>query len=166
MNIVIERATAADAAALLAYLKQVGAESDNLSFGGEGLPFTAEDEAAYLAQIADSQDAVMLLAKEQGRIIGNASLSRFPRRMSHRGEISVTVEKACWNRGIGSRLLDALIAFARDNAFEFLELQVSRDNGAAIHLYEKAGFQTVGTVPAFLKVDGRYVDFNYMSLKL
>lgn len=33
MNIVIERATAKDAAAMIEYLKQIGGETDNLTFG-------------------------------------------------------------------------------------------------------------------------------------
>ncbi len=35
---VIERARAEDAAALLDYLKIVGGETENLSFGAEGVP--------------------------------------------------------------------------------------------------------------------------------
>ena len=45
----IDQARPKDAAQLLAYLKQVGSETDNLTFGAEGLPGTAEQEAAYQA---------------------------------------------------------------------------------------------------------------------
>ena len=45
-----------------------------------------EAEARYLAQMKSSKDDVMLLAKENGKIIGTASLNRLPRRMSHRGD--------------------------------------------------------------------------------
>ena len=88
MRITIEKATPADAAALLAFLKQVGGETENLTFGGEGLPFTVEAEAQYLASMENSRDDVMLLAKINGEIVGNASLSRMPRRMRHRGDFS------------------------------------------------------------------------------
>ena len=44
----IDQARPEDAAQLLAYLKRVGSETDNLTFGAEGLPGTAEQEAAYL----------------------------------------------------------------------------------------------------------------------
>lgn len=45
----IQRAIAADAPALLQYLKIVGGETDNLSFGPEGVPLSPEEEANYLA---------------------------------------------------------------------------------------------------------------------
>ena len=47
----IDQARPEDAAQLLAYLKRVGSETDNLTFGAEGLPGTAEQEAAYRAII-------------------------------------------------------------------------------------------------------------------
>lgn len=166
MSITIEKAVPADAAELIEYLKQIGSETDNLTFGAEGLPFTAESEAAYLAQLENSRDDIMLVAKENGKIIANASINRLPRRMCHRGEISVAVVKEHWNRGIGGRLLCRLIAFARENDFEIIDLQVRSDNLQAIHLYEKYGFQKLCTYPEFFKVGSQYVDFDYMCLRL
>lgn len=166
MAIVIDRAGPADAAELLDFLKQIGGESDNLSFGAEGLPVSADAEAAYLAEIENSCDDVMLVARENGRIIGNASLNRLPRRMRHRGEASVAVRRECWNRGVGGRLLAELIRFARGNGFEYVELQVRSDNLPAIHLYEKFGFQRMYTCPAFFKIGDADVDFDFMRLCL
>ena len=39
MGIIIEKATSADAPAILEYLKKIGEETDNLSFGAEGSLF-------------------------------------------------------------------------------------------------------------------------------
>ena len=91
MAVIIEKARPSDAGALLAFLKQTGGETDNLSFGSEGLPFSVEAEAEYLEQLENSRDAVMLVAKVDGKIIGSASLNRQPRRMQHRGDFSVSV---------------------------------------------------------------------------
>lgn len=44
-----------------------------------------------------------------------------------------------------------------------LDLQVRSDNVRAIRLYEKFGFQKTGTHPAFFKMDGQYIAFDYMS---
>ncbi len=166
MSIIIERAIPADAAAIIEYLKQVGKETDNLTFGEEGVPITAEAEAAYLAQIEDSADDIMLLAKENGIIVGIAGLNRQPRRMSHRGELSVTVLKDYWNRGIGGQLIEQIIQFAQDNAFEIVDLQVRSDNVSAIHLYEKYGFKKLFTYPGFFKIKGQEIDFDFMCLRL
>lgn len=166
MGITIEKATCEDAAEILQYLKQVGGETDNLTFGAEGLPFTVEAEAAYLRQIENSCDAVILIAKENGKIVGDASLSRLPRRMKHRGDFGVSVLKKCWNRGIGSRLLLEILNFAKQNSFEVIDLQVRSDNLSAIHLYEKFGFQKIGTHPSFFKIGGEEIAVDYMYLKI
>lgn len=164
MEITIEKASPAGAAALLEFLKTAGAQTDNLTFGAEGLPVSETDEAAFLEQMKESKDSVMFVAKADGTIIGNASLSRLPRRMSHRGEFCIAVVREYWGRGVGSLLLEAILTFARDNSFEVLDLQVRSDNVRAIRLYEKFGFQKTGTHPAFFKMDGQYIPFDYMSL--
>lgn len=166
MDIIIEKATAADAVQLLEYLKQIGGETDNLSFGAEGLGFSSDSEADYLKSLENSSDGIMLLAKQGGKIVGNASLNRYPRRMSHRGEISVTVLKNYWNRGIGSALMEKAIGFAGENGFDIIDLQVRSDNLSAIRLYEKYGFVKIGEHPAFFKMDNAYIPFVYMYLLL
>ena len=133
-----------------------------MTFGAEGLPFTIESEAAYISQIENSCDAIMLIAKENGKIVGDASLSRLPRRMKHRGDLGVSVLKKCWNRGIGSQLLLEIINFAKENSFEVIDLQVRSDNLSAIHLYEKFGFTKLGTHPAFFKIGSEEVAFDYI----
>lgn len=165
-SVSIERARIGDAAELISFVKKVGGETDNLTFGAEGLPISEEDEAAYLASLENSRDGVMFVARCGGAIVGNAMLSRLPRRMGHRGDFSISVAREYWNRGIGGRLLSAVVDFARENAFEIIDLQVRSDNAAAIHLYEKYGFRKLCTYPAFFKLGGEYVDFDYMCLRL
>ena len=164
--ITIQKAAPSDAAQLLEFMKLIGGETDNLTFGGEGVPFSVEDEAAYIASMEGSRDSVMLLAKDGDTIVGNASLNRMPRRMSHRGDFSVAVAKAYWNRGIGRALLEEIIAFAKNNDFEVIDLQVRSDNLSATHLYEKYGFRKIGSHPAFFKVNGEDIPFDYMYLNL
>lgn len=166
MSITIEKAAPNDAAAVLAYLKQVGGETDNLTFGAEGLPITVEAEAAYIAQFEHSRDSVMFLAKEHGKVIGDASLSRLPRRMSHRGDFCIAVVKEYWNQGVGGLLLRSVLEFAKENSFERIDLQVRSDNLRAIHLYEKYGFQKICTYPAFFKIGNQSIDFDFMCLSL
>ncbi|MBR6513468.1 MAG: GNAT family N-acetyltransferase [Clostridia bacterium] len=164
--VLIEKATPKDAKGLLEYLKQIGSESDNLSFGAEGLGFSVEAEAQYLAEIGNSRDSVMLIAKENGKIIGSASLTRLPRRMKHRGDFSVSVLMEYHNRGIGTALAEGIIDFARENNFAVIDLQVRSDNAAAIHLYEKLGFVKTGTHPSFFEIDGDGISFDYMYLRI
>ena len=166
MAISIEKAVPSDAALILEYLKQVGGETDNLTFGVEGLPFSVESEAEFIAGMENLNDAIMLVAKDGSKIVGNASLTRLPRRMKHRGDFAVSVAKEYWNQGIGNKLLHEVINFAKENSFEVIDLQVRSDNLSAIHLYEKFGFKKIGTHPAFFKIDDKEIAFDYMYLKI
>ena len=166
MSIRIEKAIPSDAAKLLKYLKQVGGETDNLTFGPEGMPFSVEAEAEFVSSMENSIDNIMLLAKSDDKIVGCASLNRLPRRMKHRGDFAISVAKDYWNKGIGSQLLNNIITFAKENDFEVIDLQVRGDNKSAIHLYEKHGFEKIGEHPAFFKIDDENISFYIMCLEL
>ena len=165
-SFIIEKATITDAANILKYLKQIGGETDNLTFGEEGLPITPEEEEEYISLAENSCDRIMLVAKEEGKIVGSATLNRLSGRMDHRGDFSVSVMKEYWNKGIGSQLLLRIIEFAKENSFEIIDLQVRSDNLAAKHLYEKYGFKKIGTHSCFFKMGNEEISFDYMCLRL
>ena len=89
---VIERARPEEAAALLDYLKIIGGETDNLSFGAEGVPLSLAAEQDYLRTQCDSTDHAQYFAKVDGEIIGTASLNRRSNRMSHRGVFGISLK--------------------------------------------------------------------------
>lgn len=165
-DFIIENARPEDAAAILEYLKIIGGETDNLNMGAEGMPITVEAEETFLRSLLDSPDGVMYAAKAEGEIIGIANVSRKKRRMSHRASLGISVRRCAWHRGVGTALMEKLIAFSRSNGIEQLELEVRADNDRAIRLYEKFGFQQIGTIPAFLKINGETFDCDYMVLRL
>ena len=168
MEYIITRALPEDAEELLALLKQVGEESDNLSFGPEGLPFTVEEEQAFLAQLQTSATSAFFVAKKEGKIVGNASFTGLTGpRLNHRGELGMSVLKSEWGKGVGSALVEAVIHFAKNTArAEILSLEVRSDNVRAIRLYEKYGFERIGQFKGFFKVNGEFVDFDLMNLYL
>lgn len=63
---VIERARAEDAAVLLDYLKIVGGETENLSFGAEGVSLDLEAEQDHLRMQSESTDNVLLMRGAAG----------------------------------------------------------------------------------------------------
>ena len=67
-----------------------------------------------------------------------------------------------WNKGIGALLLQEILEFAKENEFSVIDLQVRSDNAGAIHLYEKFGFRKIGTHPAFFRINGEAIAFDYM----
>ena len=114
MEIKIEKALPEDAENILEYLKIVGGETDNLTFGAEGMPISIEEERDYIASLLDSTSSVMCVAKRGNEIVGNASFSGMNReRLKHRGELAVSVKRAEWSKGIGSMLIDYIIDFAK-----------------------------------------------------
>ncbi len=165
-NIEIRELLPEDAEQMIEYLKKIGGETDNLTFGKEGLPITVEQEKEFLRQAYESKQSVHYGAWKNGQIIGHSNLSGFPRRMSHRAEMSLAVMKSEWNQGIGSMLVEKLIEYARQNKIEIIQLEVRSDNTGAIHLYEKHGFQRIGIIPAYFKMENAYFDFDMMCLDL
>lgn len=165
-DICIKEARPEDAAQLIAFLQKVGGETDNLSFGKEGLPITVESEETFLRNVKRDEHSVYYLAWKGGEIVGDASLNSFPRRMSHRAEFGVSVAKSEWGRGVGSALLQKIIKYAKTHGIELVSLEVRSDNKRAIHVYEKFGFRKIGTSPAYFKIDGEYFDFDLMVLDL
>lgn len=93
-----------EAEALLACMRKTGGETDNLTFGKEGLPVTVEQERKYLEQMHLAEKSVHYGAWRNGELIGNGSLNGLPRRMSHVAEIGLVIVKAEWNKGIGGIL--------------------------------------------------------------
>ena len=168
MDIQIMKAQPEDAAELLEYLKVIGSESDNLTFGPDGLLRTVEEEAEFLASELVSQTSVTLVAKRDGKIIGNARFTgELKERTRHRGDIGISVLKSEWGAGLGSRLMEALLDFAKNTAhIEVITLEVNQTNKRAIALYEKFGFKKTGIFEAFTKIDGKYIDFDMMILYL
>lgn len=155
-----------DAEAVVDFTKQVGSETDNLTFGAEGLEVTSEQEAIFLREMKENPRAVFLCAWKDDKLVGTGFLGGMNKRMRHRATMAVSVLKSEWNKGIGSTMVERLIGFAREIGIEIINLEVRSDNRRAIHLYEKHGFKHIGTSPAFFKIGEEYIDFELMHLDL
>ena len=122
-----------------------------------GLPITEEQERQYLRQVENDPDALMLVAQEADEIVALCGLSR-PRRprMSHRAQIDASVRKSHWNHGIATRMLTELLETGVRAGVTAFTLEVRADNAAAVHVYEKLGFRTVGRLERFFRINGQY----------
>jgi len=69
-------------------------------------------------------------------------------------------------RGIGRRLLDALVKDARESGLEMLVLTVTDGNQHALRLYQGAGFRSFGIEPHAIRIAGRTYAKNHMYLDL
>lgn len=164
----IRKATQFDTEQLIAFCELVGSETDNLTFGAEGLGVTVEDERNFLESMNTSDKQLFLVAVNDSEIVGTASLMGFSKpRLAHRAELSICVKKSMWGKQIGSRFMEELLRFAKDIAkIRVLSLEVRSDNERAIALYKKFGFETIGTFEGFLNIDGNDIPFEMMQLHL
>ena len=167
MDIVYREAVGPDAAALLTHLSCVGGETDNLSYSEKTFSISEERERRFIEKFEKSKYDVMLVALDGDVVVGNAIVERNKiARYNHRAEISITVLKKYWGRGIGSQLMQMMIDFAKQTGVEILYLEVRSDNERAISLYKKFGFSKIGAYENFFKIEGEYYDADFMLLNL
>ena len=168
MNIIYREAETSDAGKFLEYCKRVGGESDNLTFGPEGLPFSISQTADYIRKVSGNPENAMILAFDEGELVGSGVISSVSGRIrfAHRKELAITVRKDYWGKGIGSGIMNVLIDFAKKSGAEVVELQVRSDNERAIALYEKFGFEKMGSYKKFFKIGEKYFDADFMNLYL
>ena len=143
--------------------------SDPEVFGGLlQLPYPSIEgwRARLVEWDAPGRNDLMLVAEADGRIVGSAGLHPASPavRRRHALGMGISVGKDWQRRGVGSRLMVALLDVAdRWLGCLRLELQVYTDNAAAIALYRKFGFEPEGTHRAYALRDGRYVDTLAMA---
>ena len=100
-----------------------------------------------------------------GRLVGGLHVDAV--RYHGYGEIGMHLARDARGRGIGSALMEAAIAWARDQGLHKLSLSVWPHNAAAIALYEKYGFVQEGRrVKQYRRKSGELWDTSDMGLLL
>jgi RimJ/RimL family protein N-acetyltransferase len=167
-NLLIRTPKREDAKKILEYLKIIGGETDNLSFGKEGHPNTIEEEEIFLSSINEKNNRIMLIGiiDEDIVTIGSLMGSKF-KRLRHSVEFGISVKKAYWNKGIATQIIHELINKAKTYKYiKQITLHVLVDNTSAIHLYKKIGFLEKGVFPNHMHINNEYKDSLFMVLKL
>jgi len=154
-----------DASRVLDYLRLVGGEMPNLSFGAEGPAIDEAGERSLLAAMAASDNSVAIVAEWTDRIVGVLTVIGDRRaRFRHAGELGISVARRCWGVGVGRTLMQLLIDWAcRSGVVRKLNLIVRADNARAIRLYESFGFVVEGRIAREILVDGVFYDSLIMG---
>ena len=142
----IREAEISDAAALVAFLNQVGRETDFTSLDEHGIGMTASEMALFIEKQATSENQITLLVLLNDEIAGVLNITADQRvRVRHIGDVFLAIQKKFWNQGLATILLEEGIEWAKSSAvLRRLQLSVQKRNEAAIHLYSKMGFITEG----------------------
>jgi RimJ/RimL family protein N-acetyltransferase len=106
-------------------------------------------------------------AFRDGEIVGMAGfLGREGAKDAHKGYLwGMYVQPGARNAGVGRRLAEAVIDYARQHV-EILQLNVVSENEAARQLYASLGFVEYGIERKALKQNGRYYDEVLMAKDL
>ena len=97
-------------------------------------------------------------------VVGFAGLYAFAGRQRHVGCCTLAVHEAFQRQGVGTALLQALLATGRGFAgLDRLQLTVFVDNARAISLYRRHGFQVEGRLRRFVKREDGFIDAYLMA---
>jgi phosphinothricin acetyltransferase len=129
-------------------------------------PEPIESRRRWLAQHVDPHPAIVALIEE--RVVGWGSLSPFHSRCAYRHTVenSVYIHPEHHRRGIGSMILEDLIARARRLGHHAIIAGIDSEQAASIALHRKFGFMQVGYLPEVGFKFDRWLDVVYMQLTL
>ena len=163
-NVLISEVKVTDAALLLEYFVRVNLESKNLLREPGEYTFTLTDERKFIRRVLQSKDDYMAVAFCNDELIGSIGFkSSHLKRITHRGSIGMSVRIDFNGLGLGSLMMEYIIKMAKEMGKNKLELEVRADNLSAIHLYEKYGFESEGTIKSGFFVEKKYVDLLMMG---
>jgi putative acetyltransferase len=104
------------------------------------------------------------LAVVDGQVVGMAGLHVATGKRRHSASLGMSVDDAFQGRGIGRKLLEALLDVADSYlGLTRVELEVLVDNPRAIRLYERLGFEHEGCKRKAVFRSGQYIDALVMA---
>lgn len=165
-RIMIHQATAADADEMVSYLTELFAECKHLVTTSEEFNSSPKEQAEWLKQMERKNNHLVLVAKEEERIIGLLTfLPGNKKRTAHEGSFGMSVQKKYRGEGIGRILLITLINWLNEKrGIERISLEVFSQNERAIQLYKQLGFKIEGRKMNAIKFDdGSYDDLLLMA---
>jgi phosphinothricin acetyltransferase len=126
-------------------------------------PHTAQETLAWFGKHGPRH--AVLVAEAAGSIVGWASLNTFNPRQAYQyvADLSVYIARPQRGQGIGSKLLQAIIALGRESGYHKIVLSAFPFNTAGMRLYERHGFTTVGIYKEMGQLDGHWVDTIIME---
>jgi len=88
----------------------------------------------------------ILVAEQEGAIIGWAALSKYSTRCAYKdtAELSIYVTEAWQGKGVGKKLLEAILKKGRDVGLHVVIARITEGNEKSVHLHKSVGFEEVG----------------------
>lgn len=166
-GIAIRRLEPADAAAWRA-LRLEALQKHPAAFA-ESFEEAAQRDLAWFRERLPAPDAANAIfgVFDHGRLAGCAGFAvQTFAHLRHKGVMwGVYLQPGLRGRGIGDALVGRVIQHARQQV-AVLQAAVAVDNAAAAALYRRAGFKPYGREPRALRVDGRDIDEELLTIDL
>ena len=88
----------------------------------------------------------LIVAEEDKKILGWAALSKYSSKCAYSdtAEISLYVKEKYQGKGIGTKLMDAIIEEGEKSELHVLLARITEGNDISIDLHESVGFEIVG----------------------
>lgn len=169
MGVKIRLAEKQDAEQIIAHTRSVLTESTFMLTTLEEFEFnvTVEKEEKF---IEDHQKPgnLIVVAEIDGVIVGCVNFQTSKKvRLSHLGYFGISIQEAYCNQGIGRKLLEYLLEWAKaEPGLEKVCLEVFSHNERAIHLYKKLGFQEEGRKINFVKFSEDHYEDEILMYQL
>ncbi len=163
----IRPAKESDAKAIIEYIKENQDSYLYMISKTSEMDLDPEYEKKMIRLHAKRQNCLFLIAIKGDKVLGISNFVGGNRsRDCHDGEFGLSVHKAHFGEGIGSRLLEALMLWGKRNkVIKRMTLFVMNSNIRAINLYRKYGFKIEGVRKDAVRFeDGRVQDLIMMGI--
>jgi GNAT superfamily N-acetyltransferase len=120
---------------------------------------TLDEEAAFIRTHIEPANSTILVATIDGSVVGLLDfLGGSLQEETHAGTFALSVDGDHRGQGIGTALLEALVAWAPPHGITRIQAWAWMSNPRALVLYERLGFEREGLCRSALMVDGQPVD--------
>jgi phosphinothricin acetyltransferase len=164
LDLTISDATPDDIPAIVEIVNDVIRTSD--AIWSEDL-VTVEQRLQWL-RLRQQSGFVVLAARRGPELVGFATYGPFRDFPGYSQTVELTIHTAAGHRGrgIGTKLLEALIERARDARLHVMVAGVDAGNLGSIRLHERLGFTEVARMPEVGRKAGRWLDLVLLQLVL
>lgn len=166
VKIIIRNPKLEDANQLIKHVKKINEQTTYLLKEPDEINITLEEEKNFISRQLSSEKDLFLVVEVEGNIVGSCGLvGNKMRRAKHKVDLGIALQEKYWGMGIGKKLMEVAINWAKINGTSKVTLKVDSSNTRAISLYEKLGFKVEGKLLKDKHMsDGSYRDSYLMAL--
>lgn len=165
MSLIIQNATAADIPALTD-IYNFYVEEGAVTFDTQIK--TVEQRLDWFAQFDTAGAHQLIIAQDQGRVIGYAGSSRFREKPAYATSVETTIylDPQVKHSGVGTILYQALFAAISHADINRAYAGITQPNEASVALHQKFGFTPIGTYSQVGRKFGKYWDVQWFEKPL